>query len=169
MQTILGSDGCHPERALLLGPAKVLSQEHENLRCRSVDLDVSEVRANTAARIAELLRCEITEDFRENICAYRGPYRWVPSVEQVHLSATKGPQKLLRQGGTYVITGGTGGIGLTFAKHLAESAKANLLLTSRSGLPPRGEWQAWLDSHDAKDSTSEKFARFRNSRTSAPR
>jgi acyl transferase domain-containing protein/NAD(P)-dependent dehydrogenase (short-subunit alcohol dehydrogenase family)/acyl carrier protein len=41
---------------------------------------------------------------------------------------------LLRRGAAYVITGGTGGLGLLVAGHLAEHYAANLLLTGRSPL-----------------------------------
>jgi NAD(P)-dependent dehydrogenase (short-subunit alcohol dehydrogenase family)/acyl carrier protein len=142
---------------LLLGPAKVLRQEQENIQCRSIDIELPAANAAGVERIAGLLRAEALNEFRENICAYRGPYRWVPSVEQVHVDEPSEPEKFLRAGGTYVITGGTGAIGLTIAKHMAETAKANLLLTSRSGLPPREEWKGWLDSHDAKDATSDRI------------
>jgi polyketide synthase PksJ len=46
------------------------------------------------------------------------------------LSAPEGTARI-RQGGTYLITGGLGGIGLTIAKHLAHHFKARLLLISR--------------------------------------
>ncbi|MHA4819664.1 ACP S-malonyltransferase [Streptomyces aculeolatus] len=40
----------------------------------------------------------------------------------------------VRPGGTYVITGGGGGLGLLFAEHLARQARVNLLLVGRSAL-----------------------------------
>ncbi|MCU1246934.1 MAG: pksN 5, partial [Acidobacteria bacterium] len=39
---------------------------------------------------------------------------------------------VLRDHGTYLITGGTGGLGLMFASHLATTCSANLILTGRS-------------------------------------
>lgn len=46
------------------------------------------------------------------------------------------PQKLnrLKKGGTYLITGGAGQLGLVFAQYLAEHYKANLILIGRSSL-----------------------------------
>jgi amino acid adenylation domain-containing protein len=46
----------------------------------------------------------------------------------------------LHDGGVYLITGGTGGIGLTLAEHLAAKYKARLALASRNPLPPEQEW-----------------------------
>lgn len=45
----------------------------------------------------------------------------------------------LRQKGTYLITGGAGGLGLIFAEHLAKHFKANLALVGRSELSPQKE------------------------------
>jgi polyketide synthase PksN len=43
---------------------------------------------------------------------------------------------LLKQRGVYLITGGAGGIGLVFARYLAEKYEAQLILTGRSRLSP---------------------------------
>ncbi|MGV0848688.1 type I polyketide synthase [Mycolicibacterium phlei] len=45
-------------------------------------------------------------------------------------------------GGTYVITGGTGALGLKMAQRLAEAGARRLVLLSRRGMPERCEWQA---------------------------
>ncbi|MEQ1511376.1 MAG: SDR family NAD(P)-dependent oxidoreductase [Lysobacteraceae bacterium] len=45
----------------------------------------------------------------------------------------------LREGGVYLITGGAGGLGLIFARHLASTYKARLLLTGRSKLSEERE------------------------------
>jgi phthiocerol/phenolphthiocerol synthesis type-I polyketide synthase E len=50
----------------------------------------------------------------------------------------------LKPGGSYLITGGLGGIGLELAAWLAKTASARLLLTSRRSLPPRETWKALL-------------------------
>ncbi len=161
MQTILGGDGRHPEKALLLGPCKVIPQEHANISCRSVDIELVAGRSENVRAIADLLLGEATNSFDENIVAYRGGYRWVQSVERVRQPPAAEPASYLRQFGVYLITGGTGGIGLTFAKHFAEAAKARLVLTSRSGLPPRSAWSRWIESHDSADGTSDKIRQIR--------
>ncbi|MCU0288095.1 MAG: SDR family NAD(P)-dependent oxidoreductase, partial [Acidobacteria bacterium] len=63
----------------------------------------------------------------------------------------------LRDGGVYLITGGLGGIGLVLAGFLAEHYHARLILTGRSGLPEREEWDNWLISHPVDDPTSRKI------------
>lgn len=43
-------------------------------------------------------------------------------------------------GGTYLITGGTGALGLRMAQHLADLGARRLVLLSRSGLADRSDW-----------------------------
>jgi acyl transferase domain-containing protein/acyl carrier protein len=45
----------------------------------------------------------------------------------------------LKHGGVYLITGGLGGLGLLFARHLAEHYRARLVLSGRSALDAAGE------------------------------
>ncbi|MET0335359.1 MAG: SDR family NAD(P)-dependent oxidoreductase [Rhizobacter sp.] len=52
--------------------------------------------------------------------------------------------RVLRHGGAYLITGGLGGLGLLFARHLARTHGARLLLCGRSAATP--ECQAQLES-----------------------
>ena len=41
---------------------------------------------------------------------------------------------LLKPGGTYLITGGCGGLGFLFAEHFAQKHPVNLILTGRSAI-----------------------------------
>ena len=107
--------------------------------------------------IAIALLGEFTGEFTDNIVAFRGGYRWLQNVEPVRLPLAERPQNYLRPKGTYLITGGLGGIGLTFAEHFARTAQARLILTSKSGLPPQSEWKNWPESHDSADSVSVKI------------
>lgn len=51
----------------------------------------------------------------------------------------KEPGLSFRKGGTYLITGGLGGMGLLFAEHLAKRYSANLVLVGRGGPDPEQE------------------------------
>ncbi|HEU4887433.1 MAG TPA: SDR family NAD(P)-dependent oxidoreductase [Thermoanaerobaculia bacterium] len=50
-----------------------------------------------------------------------------------------GSSTLLRERGTYLITGGLGGLGFLFAQHLANTCHANLVLVGRSSVTPDKE------------------------------
>ncbi|NSL86223.1 SDR family NAD(P)-dependent oxidoreductase [Chitinophaga sp. Mgbs1] len=63
---------------------------------------------------------------------YQAGQRYAGSIRPVVTEdATAMP---IRNGGTYLITGGAGGLGLIFARHLAVSQPVNLLLTGRKPL-----------------------------------
>jgi acyl transferase domain-containing protein/enoyl-CoA hydratase/carnithine racemase/NAD(P)-dependent dehydrogenase (short-subunit alcohol dehydrogenase family)/acyl carrier protein/SAM-dependent methyltransferase len=73
------------------------------------------------------------------------------SFEPVELTGTSaGPA--LQDGGTYLITGGGGALGLKFAHYLARHHRANLLLLGRSPVSPRIEQElARLKEAGARD------------------
>jgi len=46
------------------------------------------------------------------------------------------------------------------AEYLAKTVRAKLILTGRSALPPRDEWEQWLATHEAQDSVSQKIRKL---------
>ncbi|MCU1347781.1 MAG: polyketide synthase, partial [Acidobacteria bacterium] len=64
-------------------------------------------------------------------------------VRSVRPTTVAGGETVLRTGGTYLITGGTGALGWLFARHLAARYEAKLILTGRSPLDE--ERQARID------------------------
>ncbi|MBP7571049.1 MAG: SDR family NAD(P)-dependent oxidoreductase, partial [Acidobacteria bacterium] len=51
-------------------------------------------------------------------------------------------QPVLVSDGSYLVTGGLGGLGLRVARWLAERGARHIVLAGRRGLPPRTEWDA---------------------------
>ena len=100
-----------PERALLLGPVKTLAQEYPSLRCVNVDLPWPVDGALVGRLIAET-----TAEPTRPVVAYRGGSRWVQDYEAVRLEPPAPEGVRLRERGVYLITGGLGGLGLTFAE-----------------------------------------------------
>ncbi|ETX02891.1 MAG: hypothetical protein ETSY1_01945 [Candidatus Entotheonella factor] len=141
---VAGDEQLAPEKASIMGPCRVIPQEYPDIHCLNIDLP--EPSQLTPVQIEPLIRqliAELTDPRPEaadsaQVIAYRGPHRWLQTYDAAHLalSATNGAglPVLLRQGGTYLITGGLGGIGLTLANDLARRVRANLILLSRSAL-----------------------------------
>ena len=130
-----------PARAVLLGPARVISKELPGISCRSIDMDMdnSEVAECAGQIVAEMA------SIRENATvAYRRGERFAETLEPYDLSAAP-ERRRLERGGVYLLTGGLGGIGLVVAEHLAREFKARLVLVGRSTLPDEAKWEAALN------------------------
>jgi NADP-dependent 3-hydroxy acid dehydrogenase YdfG len=140
-----------PEISLLLGPCKVIPREFPQIRCRSIDL----LAADCASSTIQGLILEPGMPGASRAKAYRGGYRWEQSYERGSLPARD--VKTVRQHGVYLITGGMGGIGLTLAAHLSETAHARIALASRAPLPDRSLWPEWIQTHDGDDDTCRRI------------
>ncbi|WP_405976479.1 SDR family NAD(P)-dependent oxidoreductase [Streptomyces sp. NBC_00988] len=144
LHDIVGTEPLSPLKATLLGPTRVLPRELPDTVCRSVDLDCR--AAPTGAQLTRLMAELATESGKgSETVAHRGGHRWIqhylPQPLPVHDRAERAP--VIREGGTYLVTGGTGGLALALAGHLA-AAGARIVLTARTPLPPAAEWDTWL-------------------------
>lgn len=120
-----------PENAALFGLGKVIGAEYSNIKCRAIDIDDSVE--------ADLLWSELKTDTQLYQIAYRRKQRFVESITK---SEFPEPSKnmVIKDNGLYLITGGTGGIGLEIAKYLASKAKVKVALMGRTAIPDRHEW-----------------------------
>jgi phthiocerol/phenolphthiocerol synthesis type-I polyketide synthase E len=155
LQNVAGGERLLPERALLLGPAKVIPQEYPNLRCVSVDIELP-----AGDRMVERLIAEATAE-PSGVVAWRGGRRWVQAYEAVRLETPAARSLPFRERGVYLLTGGLGGLGLTFAELLAREHRARLVLLGTSALPDRDAWEDWLRTHDEADRTSRRIRKVR--------
>jgi short-subunit dehydrogenase/acyl carrier protein len=71
----------------------------------------------------------------EPAIALRHGHRWKQEISPTAVLETA-PEHLVRDGGVYVITGGSGGVGLAIARTLASRAPIHLALVSRHGANP---------------------------------
>jgi acyl transferase domain-containing protein/acyl carrier protein len=152
LHDVTGEPVIGPERATVLGPARVIPQEYASVRCRVIDVVLPGPGA-PVDRLAEQLVAEVDEPGDTSVVAYRGPHRWIQSLEPAPL-ATAPEIAVLRRRGVYVITGGLGGLGLVIARHLAETVAARLVLIGRNTLPLPDQWASWLGAHAEDDATA---------------
>jgi acyl transferase domain-containing protein len=145
MQAVTGDEPLCPAKATVLGPCRVIPQEHPHISCRVVDIDYNPSKLLDGERIVEPLFAELTVAPFEPAVAYRKGRRWVQAFEPVRIEDPAPDQTRTRQGGVYVITGGMGSIGLVIAEFLARTARAKLVLTGRSPFPEPIEWERWLE------------------------
>ena len=158
-QSVESARTLRPEKATMLGACKVMPQEIEDTSCRFIDVEAVAAGDWRAEKIVTHLLAEIRSQSPDVVVAYRGNQRWVQSYEQVLLANSEGA---LREKGVYLITGGFGGVGFLLARHLAQTARARLVLMNRSRLPERDEWDEWLASHDRGEPVSRNIHRVRS-------
>ena len=162
IQEVTGAETLSPGKATLLGAVKVIPQEYPNIRCRSIDVDLPAPGAPQEKELAAQLVGELMTASAGNIAAYRNNYRWVQAFESLRLEEPSPGKTKLREKGVYLITGGLGNIGFSLAKHLVQRVGARLILTGRTNLPPRENWQQRLTTHGADDPISKKILKVKN-------
>lgn len=114
-------------QAPLWGLGRVIVYEHQDLHSTLIDIDRD--RGSLTEQGAALFR-EIWFDNAEDEVALRGERRYVARLARHHLPDDQG-QCLFRSDGTYLITGGLGGVGLRTAQWMVEQGARYLVLLGR--------------------------------------
>ena len=146
LHDVTGTDEIDPWRAAVLGPCKVLPQEHPEIACRCIDLDLDDPGADLDRAAAQVL-AELATDPGEPVIAYRGRARLIQTFEPVPIDDATPRARALRPSGVYLITGGLGRIGRFLAGRLAETLRARLVLVSRT---PAGDRQGAVRALEAQ-------------------
>ncbi|MFN9453391.1 MAG: amino acid adenylation domain-containing protein [Gemmatimonadota bacterium] len=157
---VAGEPALDPARATALPPAATLSAEVPAVAARGIDVAWPADASAEATLLAQVLR-ELAAPVAERAVALRGRDRFTRTWQPVSLTRDPTHPVRLREGGTYLVTGGLGGIGLSLAEGLARDTRGTLVLVGRSGLPEREAWDAWTAEHGADDATSRRIAAVR--------
>ncbi len=149
-----------PEKSTVSGPAGVIPREFPGITCATLDIDLphravprgfmARLRATDEADaldddLAGRLLEELLASPGNTIAALRDGRRMERHFRPAPLPATD--DTLFRQGGTYLLTGGFGGIAQSIAADLMTRHDANIVLTARTALPDRGDWDDHLRRH----------------------
>ncbi|KHT61512.1 hypothetical protein RJ45_22490 [Photobacterium gaetbulicola] len=110
----------------LEGLSKTIRMEYGGLVTRVVDVDPE--------TSAHLLVAEVANVDGPFSVAYRGEQRYLPQFTESPQDEPAQQPLTLKESGCYVITGGSGGLALETAIHLASRKSVNLVLLSRSAL-----------------------------------
>ncbi|OBG09034.1 hypothetical protein A5771_02160 [Mycolicibacter sinensis] len=108
--------------------ARVLADEPD-LAATLVDVDPA---AGTESLVATLLG-ELRAPVRDDVIAYRGQQRHVERLTRATLAGTgDAPRATVRADGSYLLTGGLGGLGIVVARWLAARGAGRIVLNGRS-------------------------------------
>jgi acyl transferase domain-containing protein len=155
LHSVFGDEPLRSYEATILAGCKAISQEYPHLRCRNIDVVLSDTGN------ANVLIQELSKEPFQAVVAYRKGRRWIEQYEPVQLERPAGKLPLLADGGVYLITGGLGNIALLLAEAITADVKARFVLTGRSAFPPRAKWNSYLNQNPT-DSTSEKIRKLMN-------
>lgn len=124
--------------AMLICILKCLCAENSYVSGRSIDIDMY-TEADVAAE-------DVMGSCGKVSIVYRKGKRYKEVLMKAEIPMNQNHQTQLREEGVYVITGGTGGLGLVTASFLAERAPVRIALINRTPLPERKEWKEYLNS-----------------------
>jgi acyl transferase domain-containing protein/ubiquinone/menaquinone biosynthesis C-methylase UbiE/acyl carrier protein len=115
-------------QAPLWGMANVIALEHPELRCVRVDLD-----PNDNGDVSEILLNELMSQTAEDQIAVRDGARYAARLvrHQVSVDGSHNQQLLLRADASYLITGGSRGLGLLVARWMVDQGARQIILLGR--------------------------------------
>lgn len=150
--SIFGNEPISPEKSMIIGASQVISQEYPNITCKIID-QFSDVPFEflTNHIIADLL-----SESNEPLIALRNLTRWTLGYQPGNQYASS-KSMIIKESGTYLITGGLGRIGLVFTEFLVRKYHANVILLDKILLPHKQEWEAWIESHEENDATRRRL------------
>ena len=119
-----GDESGDPAIGALQGLVRALACEHPDLRTALVDTDTAD---DNVARLTAELRSSGSDD----VIAWRGGRRYAQRLSRATLDARRG-DAVVRRDGSYILTGGLGGLGIVVARWLVDSGAGRVVLNGRT-------------------------------------
>ena len=136
--TLPGDAPGRAAEALALGAATVTRAEHPNVHTSAIDLAAEPTSDDIEAAAIELIAGDAP------VVALRGGKRHAPAIEPTSFSPDATAAAITPKG-TWLVTGGLGGVGTAIASHLTAVNGCNLVVTASSPLPV--DVAAWRQTH----------------------
>jgi acyl transferase domain-containing protein/acyl carrier protein len=131
MQNVSGGERSSPATATVLAACAVIPQEHPNISCRSIDIDLDDSGNKPLDGLATRLLSELAAPATDPVVAYRGTQRWSRTFRPVRLVKTAPVN--LRQKGVYLIAG-AGRVSATLAEYLTRTVQVEIEFVSEADL-----------------------------------
>ncbi|MGC2777760.1 MAG: beta-ketoacyl synthase N-terminal-like domain-containing protein [Bradyrhizobium sp.] len=159
---VAGGEQVDPTGAIVKGPWLVAPIEHKNISCLYLDVpDCCLSSADQDQDFLDRLIEDVGADDSPSLLAYRQDRTWTTAFEKVVLKAPDRDKAIIRQGGAYLITGGLGDLGLAVASALADMGAAKLVLSGRTRLPARPDWETYLALSDRDERVAQILTSIR--------
>ena len=157
LTSVKWGDQIDPIKSTVLGPAKIVPLEVQNVQCKIVEIPYPFEASHLLNTYVKKVINEIFYDSEEPIVVYRDNERFVRTFTPLNEDEklTSGVQ--IQPKASYIITGGFGGIGFTIAKDLVFEKNADIIIIHRSFFPERRDWGDWLEANGTKDPISKKI------------
>lgn len=136
----------NPFGASLFTLGRTMSRENNKIACKCIDIDEF---TSTECIVEDLI-----SDNYSCVIAFRNGERYEDELEILDIDSIDEENIEIKEDGVYVITGGTGGLGLEIAKYLASNNKVKIALIGRSEAPQRSLWEKML-----RDGSNQKWSK----------
>jgi acyl transferase domain-containing protein/acyl carrier protein len=143
---VSGREPLAPERSMIAAACRTIGQEFGSIRTRALDIVLPGTDAPAHDRLSRALALDLAQPGPGADVVYRSGRRLKLVQRAMRLEPASAAAV---QGGTYLVTGGLGQLGLVLAGVLAQQPDSKLVLLGRSPFPDREQWDDWLaDHHD---------------------
>lgn len=139
--SVISDDVVNPYNTSFLALAKTLKYECPKYRFVCVDTDLT--REN-----GDVISSQLGAASAYFRTAFRGNNMYTEVLEEVSMADREEIAVNGKNEGVYVITGGTGGLGLEAADYLSWNGCGNICILGRTILPVREEWDAVLERNE---------------------
>ena len=140
------ADRLDPNRALIVGAARVTPQEYPGIRTCHLDVD-------SASAVPQMVATELASGVPNTCVAFRANRRLVETYQLIKDVPARDLQGM-ESNPVVLITGGLGHMGLNLAEALFNRVHARLVLLGRSTLPDPAQWLS--KSEDASASVEQR-------------
>ena len=143
-QQVTGLEIISPVNAGLIGPCRVISEEHAALKFKLIDINPDEFSSCHESVLNSLLNIIMREEWNNHhpMMVYRNGFRWDVSYSALNLQQVK---RRFKDNGVYLLTGGLGGIALSICECISKTiSNPTFILLSRSKMLLESEWDATL-------------------------
>ena len=121
-----------PAKAMLFGAAATLPLEMPAVSCAIIDLPTAAAVSDDQANLTRAILEELHHVPPPYPLAYRQTGRWMRQYLPLTREPVRPDLEVFRRGGTYLLTGGCGGLGRGLARSLVEQHDAQVILLGRS-------------------------------------